>query len=449
VIDGSDNCAALFNPAQLDTDADGVGNDCDPDADGDGVSNGDDNCDQYNPDQADENGNWIGDVCEQVQTQAQTITFNPLPNRTILDQAFEVSATASSGLAVTFLSSGACTISGTTVTVTEIGTCTLFAQQGGNAQYAAAQTVQQAFDVTKAPATLSVGTEFTYDGTVKHAITTSSPAGLPGVTVVYTQAGFPVSNPVNAGVYQVVATLDNATYEAAPASGTLTILPATPVINWASPADIPFGTALGTSQLNATATGVDGSGISGSFVYLPTMGSVLQVGVRPISVEFIPAGGNYTRAIKTVTITVLAGEVPPSRLKFKGFFRPVHNMPYVNSVSAGKTVPVKFSVEGAQLGSPVLKSDSPSSVPVVCNARSRTKGVDETSDEESSRLQVQGNIYTYMWKTERDWAGNCRKLIVTLVDGSKHEAVFRFGKAQKAKIERPSKNGKDKDSSEK
>jgi hypothetical protein len=349
-------------------------------------------------------------------------------------------------LAVTFLSSGACSISGTTVTVTEIGTCTLFAQQGGNAQYAAAQTVQQSFSVTKAPATLSVGTEFTYDGTVKQATITSSPAGLPGVSVVYTQAGFPVSSPVNAGVYQVVATLDNATYEAAPASGTLTILPATPVVNWASPADITFGTPLGNAQLNATATGVGGSGISGSFVYLPAAGSVLSVGVRPISVEFIPANGNYTHAIKTVTITVLATQTPPSRLRFKGFFRPVHNMPYVNTVSAGKTIPVKFSVEGAQLGSPVVQSGSPSSVPVVCNAGSRTKGVDETSDEESSRLQVQGNSYTYLWKTEREWAGNCRKLIVTLVDGSKHEAVFRFGKAQKPKIHRPAKKGKGKDS---
>ena len=89
-----------------------------------------------------------------------------------------------------FLSSGACSISGTTVTVTEVGTCTLFAQQGGNAEYAAAQTVEQSFDVTKAPATMSVGTEFTYDGTVKQANVASSPANLPGVSVVYTQGGF-------------------------------------------------------------------------------------------------------------------------------------------------------------------------------------------------------------------------------------------------------------------
>jgi hypothetical protein len=123
----------------------------------------------------------------------------------------------------------------------------------------------------------------------------------------------------------------------------------------------------------------------------------------------------------------------------------VHNLPLVNTVSAGQTVPVKFSVEGGQ-GSSVLQSGSPSSVPVVCRAGSRTKEVEQTLDEQSSRLQVLGNTYTYAWKTDRDWAGSCRKLIVTLVDGSKHEAVFRFGKAQKPKPSKAVKKGKNKHS---
>jgi hypothetical protein len=445
VIDGVDNCLVDLNPSQLDTDADGLGDLCDPDADGDSVLNDEDNCELYNPDQADVNGNWVGDACEQVQTEAQTITFGPLPNRTVLDQPFQVTATATSGLTVTFLSSGACSISGNTVTVTEVGTCTLLAQQGGNTQYEAAPMVQQAFSVTKAPATVTVGTEFTYDGTVKHALITTAPAGLAGVSVTYTLAGFPVSNPVNAGVYEVAATLDNAVYEAAPATGTLTISPATPLIDWAAPGAITFGTPLNDIQLNATATGVNGGSLSGNFVYLPAPGTVLPVGTaRPISVEFIPASSNYTRAIKTVTITVLAAEVPPSRLKFKGFFRPVHNLPAINTVPAGRAVAVRFSVEGGQ-GSNVLQSGSPSSVAIGCSASSRTKEVQETSNEDS-RLQVRGSSYTYIWKTSPAWADKCRKLIVTLVDGSKHEAVFRFGKERKSKVKLPAKKGKNKQS---
>jgi hypothetical protein len=51
--------------------------------------------------------------------------------------------------------------------------------------------------------------------------------------------------------------------------------------------------------------------------------------------------------------------------------------------------------------------------------------------------------------TSPSWAGNCRKLIVTLVDGSKHEAVFRFGKAEKQKASRPAKSSRNKFSANK
>ncbi|MBI3178297.1 MAG: thrombospondin type 3 repeat-containing protein, partial [Deltaproteobacteria bacterium] len=80
-----DNCPSVSNPNQFDLDADGLGDDCDPDTDGDGVlndgdnsgsagdnpctagvtSNCDDNCPVVqNASQADINGNGIGDLCE-------------------------------------------------------------------------------------------------------------------------------------------------------------------------------------------------------------------------------------------------------------------------------------------------------------------------------------------------------------------------------------------------
>ena len=42
--DQVDNCPGMENADQLDTDNDGLGDDCDDDADGDGVPNNDDNC---------------------------------------------------------------------------------------------------------------------------------------------------------------------------------------------------------------------------------------------------------------------------------------------------------------------------------------------------------------------------------------------------------------------
>jgi hypothetical protein len=64
-IDPEDNCPADYNPWQSDQDADGAGDECDPDLDGDAHENTSDNC-QYvpNPDQADADGDGAGDVCD-------------------------------------------------------------------------------------------------------------------------------------------------------------------------------------------------------------------------------------------------------------------------------------------------------------------------------------------------------------------------------------------------
>jgi MBG domain-containing protein/trehalose utilization protein len=393
-----------------------------------------------------------------IAQAGQTITFASIADRTFGDPAFETAASASSGLPVSLSAAGQCSLDGTTVSLVGAGACTITARQEGNSNYAAAAEVVRSFSIVKAPAALTVGTEFTYDGAVKHAMVTTSPAGLSGVTVMYTLAGSSVPQPIDAGEYKVLATLDNPNYEAQAALGTLTIRPAVPRIQWTSPAPITAGTSLGATQFNATATGIDGGNLPGDFVYLPREGTVLEAGVdRSISVEFIPGSTNYAHAIKTVTITVLVAEVPPpppatppSRLVFRGFFRPVHNLPKVNRVKAGHAIPVRFWVEGPRgshrhRGPNVLQPGSPTSVSAACNAGVTELSVDETVPATTSRLRTEGNKYTYVWKTSSTWAGSCRKLVVTLVDGSRHEALFRFVKAPKPKHE---KDEKDKDKHE-
>lgn len=79
----------------------------------------------------------------------QTIAFGALPPRTLGDPPFTVSATATSGLPVTFSSPtpSVCTVSGNTVTLVGAGTCTIAADQAGDASYNAAPQVTQSFTV--------------------------------------------------------------------------------------------------------------------------------------------------------------------------------------------------------------------------------------------------------------------------------------------------------------
>ena len=82
--------------------------------------------------------------------KAQTITFDPLVQRTAGDPDFTVTANASSGLPVTFTATGVCAVTGVTVHLTGAGSCTIAAAQAGNADYTAAAPVTQTFTVVPA-----------------------------------------------------------------------------------------------------------------------------------------------------------------------------------------------------------------------------------------------------------------------------------------------------------
>jgi len=96
-------------------------------------------------------------VLMQVVNQAdQTINFGALAGKTYGDADFMVSATASSGLAVSFsILSGPATISGNTVHITGAGTVTVQASQGGDDNYNPAPDADQSFEVAKAGQTIT------------------------------------------------------------------------------------------------------------------------------------------------------------------------------------------------------------------------------------------------------------------------------------------------------
>jgi Glycine rich protein len=93
-----------------------------------------------------------------VQQAPQSITFGALGTKTVGDPPFGVSATATSQLAVSFSSDtpGACTVSGTAVTIVAPGQCTIRASQGGDANWSAATDATQSFTVDPLQAPQSI-----------------------------------------------------------------------------------------------------------------------------------------------------------------------------------------------------------------------------------------------------------------------------------------------------
>src|SRR5271157_2429407 len=79
----------------------------------------------------------------------------------------------------------------------------------------------------------------------------------------------------------------------------LTVNKATPVITWATPAAISYGTTLSSTQLNATAS------VPGTFVYSPAAGTTPAGGTDTLSVAFTPTDtADYNTATATVTLAV-------------------------------------------------------------------------------------------------------------------------------------------------
>jgi len=75
IADDIDNCPNNANENQADNDQNGIGDVCDPDIDGDGIANESDNCpNTSNPDQLDFDSNDVGDVCD---SHTYTRLFNP------------------------------------------------------------------------------------------------------------------------------------------------------------------------------------------------------------------------------------------------------------------------------------------------------------------------------------------------------------------------------------
>jgi Flp pilus assembly CpaE family ATPase len=126
-------------------------------------------------------------------------------------------------------------------------------------------------------------------------------ASVPG-TFAYTPAAGTV---LSTGVHTLSATFtpaDATDYIVCHSEVALAVTKVTPAITWPAPDSIVYGTALSSTQLNATAS------VPGKFVYIPAAGAVLTAGTHTPSVTFTPSDTlNYNATQAAVTLTVAKG----------------------------------------------------------------------------------------------------------------------------------------------
>jgi len=214
------------------------------------------------------------------------------------------------------LSSGVATL---TVSSLPIGNNSITAAYEGDSNYFATSSNAVGIAVSgNPPATVGLtasANPITYGTSVTFTLTASGSGNVPTGTVTFLDGATVLgATPLNssgvaalataalaAGPHTITASYPGDTHFGAVTSSavSLTVNKAAPVITWAKPAAIKYGTPLGSNQLNANAS------VQGTLVYSPIAGTVLAVGTPTLSVNFTPNDtGNYTANSATVTIQV-------------------------------------------------------------------------------------------------------------------------------------------------
>jgi Tol biopolymer transport system component len=124
--------------------------------------------------------------------------------------------------------------------------------------------------------------------------------------------------------------------------------------------------------------------------------------------------------------------LPPTAYDFSGFFSPVDNPDVAtNKAKAGSAIPVKFSL-GGDFGLDIFADGYPKFQQSACDSSDPSDAIEQTLSDASSHLNYDATTdqYTYVWKTNKDWAKNktCGTLIVKLADDTEHLANFEFTK---------------------
>jgi len=296
--------------------------------------------------------NWqtrIGSFSFPFCTGNQRITFGALVDKTFGDPDFPVSASANSGLPVSFAASGNCTVSGSTVHLTGAGSCTITASQAGDSIIGPAPEVARTFAIAKANQTITFGAlpnKTVVDADFGVAATASS-----GLAVSFAASGSctvsgSTMHLTGLGSCTVTASQPgDGNFNAAPAvAQTFSIAKADQTITFAAVGGKTFGDAdfpLRATASSGLAVVFAASGsctISGATVHLPAAGKCNVTASQPGSATYNPAA-DITQAI---TVAKAAQTISFGRLANRRFGAPNFTV----GATASSRLPVAFAASG-------------------------------------------------------------------------------------------------------
>jgi hypothetical protein len=270
-----------------------------------------------------------------VTPDSQTVSFGALSNQVFGTAPFTLSATASSGLAVSFASTTTpeCTVAGATVTLAEVGTCTIQATQAGNATYAAATPVNQSFQVTPASQTITFGAlsnqaigtaPFTVSATassglaVSFASTTSAVCTVSGATVTLAAVGTCTIQATQAGNINYAAAVSvNQSFQVTQGSQAITFGALSSQTLGSAPFTVSAtaSSGLAVSFTSTTSAVCTVSGATVTLVALGTCtiqatqaGNATYAAAVAVSQSFQVSAAEFTLSSTPTTMTIPAGQ---------------------------------------------------------------------------------------------------------------------------------------------
>ena len=191
-----------------------------------------------------------------------------------------------------------------TVSLGAAGAYSVTAAYSGDAENTTSTSSAVTVTAKKVAAVLTWNTPHAIDyGTAVGATQEDATANVAGTFRYYPPAGWKPK----AGTHTLTATFtptDTSQYSVTTATVALTVDKAVPVLTWATPSPITYGTAVGTAQQDAKAN------VAGTFSYYPPAGWKPIVGSHTMTATFTPTDTTDYAGSRQVSVTLTVNAAP-------------------------------------------------------------------------------------------------------------------------------------------